>query len=107
MTVNTTAASTAALHRPALPWYGEGGAVLACLLLFGLPARRRPWLSMLGLAVLFAALAGGVTACGGGGSGSGGGTSVVGTTPGAYTFIVTGSSGSTTVLSSQITLTIN
>lgn len=107
MTVNTTAASTAALHRPALPWYGEGGAVLACLLLFGLPARRRRWLSVLGLAVLFAALAGGVTACGGGGSGTGGGTSVVGTTPGAYTFIVTGSSGSTTVFSSQITLTVN
>lgn len=108
VTIHTTAAGAAALHRPSLPWYGEGGAALACLLFFGLPARRRRWLSVLGLALLFVAITSGVSACSGGGSGSGGGgTTIVGTTPGTYTFLVTGSSGSTTVISSQITLTVN
>jgi len=105
--INTTAASTAALHRPSLHWYCESGAVLACLLLFGLPARRRRWLSLLGLFALLIVLAGGTSACGGGGGSGSGGTSIVGTTPGTYTFLVTGSSGSTTVISSQITLTVN
>ena len=108
----TSAPVVSALHRPALPTglhgYGEGGAVLACLLLFGLPARRRRWLSMLGLAVLFAALSGGLTACGSGGSGGGGGTTTTGgTTIGSYTYTVTGTVGSTAVTTTTVTLTVN
>jgi hypothetical protein len=41
MTVSTTAATTALSKRPALFWPSTGGAVLACVLLFGIPARRR------------------------------------------------------------------
>jgi len=113
---STSAPVVSALHRPALPstvppilpWYGKGGAVLACLFLFGLPARRRRWLSLLSLMVLFIALAGGLTACSGGGSGGGGGTTTTGgTTLGSYTYTVTGTSGSTVVTSSTITLNVN
>jgi hypothetical protein len=71
---------------------------LAGILLFGIPARRRSWRTMLGMLVFFVALSGGVLACGGGGSGSGGGggTGNPGTTAGTYTVTVTGTSGTTT-----------
>jgi hypothetical protein len=55
--------------RPGVPWYATGGATLACLLLFGIPTRRRSWRTMLGLLALLAFLAGGVLSCGGGGGG--------------------------------------
>ena len=42
-----------------------GGAALAMLLFFGIPARRRSWRTMLGV-VLFAALVGIGIGCGGG-----------------------------------------
>jgi hypothetical protein len=45
-------------------WMAEGGATLACVLLFGLPGRRRRWQSLLGSLVLFVA-AFGITGCGG------------------------------------------
>ncbi len=45
---------------------------------------------------LLAVIAGSGVACGGGGPGSGGGgTGIPGTTPGAYTITVTGTSGAT------------
>jgi subtilase family serine protease len=90
ITVYTTAAS-AALSYPRLPGRGRGlfgaggGAVLALLVLLGIPARRRSWRSILGILVVMAAL-GSLAACGGGGGG--GGNS--GTTAGTYTFTVTG-----------------
>jgi ABC-type glycerol-3-phosphate transport system substrate-binding protein len=61
---------------------------------------------MLSLLVLLAALASGLTACGGlvRGSGSGGSTNP-GTTPGTYTITVTGSSGITSAIGT-ITLTV-
>jgi len=70
---------------------GAGSAVLAILVLFGIPARRRAWRAMLGVLALMAAL-GSLAACGGGGSGSGGsgGSGNAGTTAGTYTFTVTG-----------------
>ena len=68
----------------------EGGAVLALVVLFGIPARRRSWRTMLGLLVLMIAL-GSRAACGGGGSsGGGGGGGDAGTTAGQYTFTITG-----------------
>jgi hypothetical protein len=39
-------------------WVGAGGAVVACCLLFGIPARRRAWKSMLSAVLLFITVAG-------------------------------------------------
>jgi hypothetical protein len=111
LTITTTAATTcSALVHPKLsgePWFAAGAATLACLLLFGIPARRRSWRTMLGALALLVALSYGVLACGGGGSASSGGggggggggnncTSDPGTTAGTYTITVTGTSSSTT-----------
>ncbi len=73
--------------------------MLACVLLFGIPARRRKWRTMLGMVIFFVALAGGLASCGGGGSGGTKactGAIAPGTTPGAYIVTVTGTSGGTT-----------
>jgi len=81
------ASTTSALAYPKLPgkgtgWKGVGGgAVLAFLVFFGIPARRRSWRSMLGILVLMA-MVGSLAACGG--------SSKTGITPGTYTFTVTG-----------------
>ena len=110
LTISTTAPTSAALvypKRPGVPWYAAGGATLACLLLFGIPARRRSWRTMLGMLFLLVAFGGGVLACGGGGSGGGGGGSGnPGTTAGAYTVTVTGTSGSLTQ-TTTLTVTVN
>ena len=105
MTVTTTAATTGALHEPGRPGAGwlTGSAALACLLLFGIPARRRRWRQLLGMVVLMAGLVYGVSSCGGGSSGGGGGSSIPGTTPGAYVATVTGTSGT---ISAQTTIAI-
>jgi hypothetical protein len=112
LTVFTTAPSTngcTAFNRTprGIPWCAGGSTVLACVLLFGIPARRRRWLSLLGMAVLLVALTGGVLACGGGGGGGGGCTPVAypGTTAGAYAITVTGTSGATTA-TGTVTLTV-
>jgi subtilase family serine protease len=103
LTVYTTAAS-ASMNRPnKLFWPSAGGTVLALVFLFGIPKRRRNWLTMLGLLILFVSAAG--IGCGGGGS-SGGGGGNTGTTPGTYTVTVTGTSGSLTA-STNVTLTVN
>jgi len=115
-TVSTTAATKARLEYPNLPgkgkgWIGAGGgAVLACLTLLGIPARRRKWLSMLGILVLMVSL-GALAGCGGGGGSSsgGGGTSDPGTTAGVYTFTVlaTGNPTVTPTVSTTFTVTVN
>jgi subtilase family serine protease len=94
--VSTTAATSSALTYPVLrgaPWSMAGGATLSCLLLFGIPARRRGWWIRPGVLLLFAVLAGGITACGGSKDDGGGNP---GTTAGSYTVTVTGTSSSTT-----------
>jgi len=104
LTVTTTAASSSALTHPKLPgepWYAAGGATLACLLLFGIPARRRKWRALLGMLVFLAFLSGGFLACGGGSSGGGN----TGTTPGSYTITLTANSGSVSA-SNIINLTV-
>jgi hypothetical protein len=95
--VTTTAPTIAGLghpRRPSTRWYAAGGAALACVLLFGIPARRRSW--PLGVLLVLAAISGMTLGCGGGGgsNGGGGGNSIPGTTPGTYTVTVTGASGS-------------
>jgi subtilase family serine protease len=96
----TTTAAVANLVYPKIGngkgWLGAGsGAVLAVLVFFGIPARRRSWRSMLGILVAMIAL-GALSGCGGssggGGGGGGGGTTNPGTTAGTYTFTVTSSS---------------
>jgi hypothetical protein len=112
LTITTTAATRAALrllgHRKAggvpVPWYAVGGGTLACVLLFGIPARRRGWRAMLGMLILLAFLTGGLSSCSSGSSGGGSGNS--GTTAGTYTVTVTGTSGSTTE-TTAVNLTVN
>lgn len=77
--------------------FGVGGAALACLLFFGIPAPGRKWRGI-SLLVLLAAVSTGILACG---SGSRVGCVVPavvrgGTAPGTYTITVTGTSGDTT-----------
>jgi ABC-type glycerol-3-phosphate transport system substrate-binding protein len=69
------------------------------MLFFIAPRRRRSWLAMVALLVLFAAV--GLSACGGSSKKSG-------TTAGTYTITVTGSanSGAETATISTITLTV-
>jgi sugar lactone lactonase YvrE len=100
LTINTTAPSSSAMIRPVRSkgsWYAVGGTALACLMLAGVPARRR-WRSLLGMiALLFVAMIA-IGACGGGGSsggGGGGGQTIPGTTAGTYTVTVTATSGNT------------
>ncbi|HEX3472105.1 MAG TPA: FG-GAP-like repeat-containing protein [Silvibacterium sp.] len=116
LTISTTAATTAVMLHPTGPayrWYA-GGAALACILFFGIPARRRSWRTMLAMLFFLAFLTGGLLSCGGGGSGGGGagggsggggGTSNPGTTAGTYTITVTGTAGATTA-TEAVTLTV-
>ncbi|HUV71072.1 MAG TPA: S53 family peptidase [Terracidiphilus sp.] len=112
LTVSTTATQqsscVAANQAPRpIPWYAKGSAVLACLLLFGIAPRWRNWRAMLGILLLFAALATGMSACGGGSQGTACTTTTTpGTTAGSYTITLTATSGSTTA-TSTIPLTIN
>ena len=76
LTISTTAPTSATLKypkRPGVPWYAAGSATLACLLLLGIPGRRRSWQGMLWNPGIFVALTGSMLACGGGGGGGGGG----------------------------------
>ncbi len=93
--ISTSPPLTAELARPKMPgkgWLGAGsGAVLAVLILFGIPARRRSWRSMLGILVAMAVM-GALSSCGSGscgGGGGGGGQNDPGTTAGTYTYSVT------------------
>ena len=111
LTISTTApaGSASRCQRPGVRWSAASGVALACLLLFGIPSRRRTWLNKLGMLALLLTLAGGLVmvaaaegTCGGGGGGGGG---IAGTTAGSYTVIVTGTSGTTTE-TGTVTLTV-
>lgn len=106
-TVITTAATSARLSpEPGGRGRGligaGGGAVLACLIFFGIPARRRGWRSMLGVLAILAAL-GSLSACGSGGSTSTGNS---GTTAGTYTFTVSGTGNPTVMPTPATTFTV-
>jgi FG-GAP-like repeat len=110
LTVTTTGATSGALVRPkslVAPWcstggYAAGGTAVACLLFFGIPARRRRWRTLIGMFVLLALLTGGLASCGGKSKGGGGNS---GTTAGTYTITVTGASGSI-MQTTTVTLTV-
>ncbi|HEY1209680.1 MAG TPA: C1 family peptidase [Terracidiphilus sp.] len=92
LTISTTAATSATLvypKRPGNPWFASGATTVVCILLLGIPTRRRGWRFTLGIIALLFAISSGVLACGGGGGGGG----ISGTTPGTYTITVTGTSG--------------
>jgi len=102
LTVNTTAA--VALNHPMnLFWPSTGGAVLAVAFFFGIPRRRRNWLAMLGLLVLF--VSGAAIGCGGGGGGGTVSNGNPGTSAGNYTVTVTATSGSN-IETTTFTLTV-
>jgi hypothetical protein len=106
-TVNTTAASTTALNRPAgtnLWRLGGGGAALAALLFFGIPARRRRWITM--IALLMAVIAFGAIGCGGHGSSSSSGSSTPATTAGNYTFAITGTDSVNAKITTSTAVTV-
>jgi subtilase family serine protease len=93
-----------------MPWYApvSGGGVLACVLMFTMPRRRR-WSAL--LAVMLSAAAISAIGCGsssstaGTGTGGGGGTTVVAAPAGTYVVTVTAASGST-VHSTNVTFTV-
>lgn len=109
LTVTTTAATTGKNQIKKLFWPSAGGTALALLLLIGVPRRRRNWLAIVGLAVLFASIS--AIGCGGGGGAGGGGGGNSGTSAGTYTVTVTGtstgSSSSITATVGTVTLTVN
>ncbi len=119
-TIGTYPKITASLDRPKLPggrgpgnheWLGAGsGAVLALLVFFGIPARRRSWRSMLPVLVVMVAI-GTLASCGGGGSsggGGGGGQSDPGTAAGTYTFTVQASAPNVSpTVSTTFTVVVN
>jgi hypothetical protein len=71
-----------------------GGAVLGCLLLLGIPAKRRKWPIALGMLALLFSLGSGMVGCGGSSTPAPTGNS--GTTRGSYVVTVTATSGTTT-----------
>ncbi|MHB8652702.1 MAG: Ig-like domain repeat protein [Terriglobia bacterium] len=94
LTVTTTAphAATVFFHGPG--WFVGGcAAIIICLLLLSIPAKRRQWKTALGLASVVI-LAAGIIACGGGSSSSPPPTTDPGTPVGTYIVTVTATSGS-------------
>jgi hypothetical protein len=102
LTVTTTATNTSALALPLEKFFLGGGATLAMILLFGIPARRRAWRALPSIfAIVFTV---GAVGCGGGG---GGGTHTIqGTTAGTYTVTVTGKDASTGSITASTTVTV-
>jgi hypothetical protein len=104
--VRTTPTIVSGLARPSgqnLWRLGGGGAVLAAVLMFGIPTRRRRWLSMLALLVAVAAV--GVIGCGGSQSFTPPANNP-GTTAGSYTFTVTGTDSANSTITASTTVTI-
>jgi trimeric autotransporter adhesin len=81
-----------------------GSVAMSALLLFGIPARRRRWKTLLSV-LLFASIAGAVIGCGGA-TNAAKTPAKPGTTLGAYTVTVTGTSGAT-VQSTAVTVGVN
>lgn len=104
LTVSTTGATTGLNRTRSLFWPSTGGAALAVVLFFGIPKRRRNWLTMLGLLVLFVSF--GAMGCNSSSTSTGGGGSSAGTTAGSYTVTVTGTIGFTTE-TTTVSLTVN
>jgi len=106
LTVTTTAASPASAGLNL--WPMGGGSLLAALVMFGMPSRRRRWASA--LVVLLVMAGAGAIGCGGGGgsiAGGGGGNqksvqpSTPATTAGSYTLTVTATDAANPKLTSS------
>jgi endo-1,4-beta-xylanase len=108
LTVTTTAASTSALVQPSeknLWGVGGGGALLAAVLMFGIPSRRRRWMAMLVLLGVVAAA--GVIGCGRNSYlSSGSGLSTAATTAGNYTFTITGTDSALSNITTTTSVTV-
>jgi trimeric autotransporter adhesin len=121
---NTTATLTVNAATPAstsvragisgrMGWFAaSGGAALACVFLWGMPARRRRWSALLGLLVV-ALLTAGIGCGGGGGSPAPTPTPTPTPTPnptpataGTYTIIVTGTQGTTITHTIPVTVIV-
>ena len=90
MAIYTNTPTTAMNKRFDMRWAeAGGGTMLAMLVFFGIPARRRAWRAMVGLVVMMLAL-GSFSACTINSVGPKGGSGHPGTSSGAYTFTVTG-----------------
>ena len=110
LTINTTAASAAALHNPLEQIFTVSGSVgMAAMLFFRLPIHRRRWKTLLCL-LLIAEFAGAAIGCGGTAYSTAApaspGTADPGTTAGSYTVKVTGTSGATMV-NTAVTVMVN
>ena len=108
LSISTTPAAGCAQAGQAplkITWYAGGGAVFACLLLFGIEARRRRWRTAFTMLALLAIFAGGLLGCGGNAASTRCSSVANGTTPGGYAITVTGTSGNTTA-AGTLTLTV-
>ena len=105
LTVTTIAATTAFAQPAGNGLWGMGsGVVLAAMLMFGIPSRRRRWLSM--VVLLFVVAAAGAIGCGGHSSSGGGGTGTPGTTAGTYTFTLTATDSVTKSVTTSTTVSV-
>lgn len=103
LAVTTTAASTSLLRplRDGSWTRGGDGAILAVLAIWGIPRRRRRWLSML-VILLIGACA--TIGCSGGSKSTG--PSIAATTAGTYTFTVTGQDSATSTIITSTTVNV-
>jgi hypothetical protein len=106
MTVATTAATTSALTPPLKNFFLGGGAALAMVLFFGIPARRRAWRTLFGLFVAIVLISGVGCSTSTPVNHGGGGQSNPGTTAGTYTFTVAAMDHLTQQLTSTTTVTV-
>ncbi len=107
LTVNTTAASSAANQRRSIFWSSASMGIFAFVLLLVKSRKGRSGGMLIGLLLL--SFSAGLIACGGsnGSGGGGGGTGgSAGTTPGAYTITVIGASGSVSATVGTVALTV-
>jgi hypothetical protein len=113
LTVTSTPAGTTAAASEMRIWSERGGAMLACVLIFGLPGRRRSFavLRVLLCVVALGAVLGGTTGCGGSAGSdkpsSSGTTLSTGTTPDTYTVTFHAADAATGTVTAQNSFTIS
>jgi hypothetical protein len=106
LTVFTTAPTTSALTSPLKNYFLGGGAALAMVLFFGIPARRRAWRTLFGLFVAVVLISGVGCSTSTPVNHGGGGQPNPGTTAGTYTFTVTAMDNLTQQITSTTTVTV-
>lgn len=109
LTLNTTASSTTTAHETAPMFLAGGGATIALVLFFGVPARRRTWRTLFGLIALASAVS--LTGCGGKAGtisppSEQTGSANPGTSAGAYTVTVTGTDAATGTITASTVVAV-